>query len=267
LRDKCLACNQINCLIYFNEKDKILSCNECGAIQLEHEMKNDRFNIEYTTEPSFFERFVNRMTYVKISEIPADAYIQYLKSKTDMNFKNVLDVGAKFGVFVDKLNKMGINAYGIEALQEYVKLAVTKKIKCAYFDKNSDLETKYDLICLTQMIYYIRDNYALFDHVKNMLTANGLIFVSTVNPLSSLLHEFLLPQAANMILSRKNFESLHEKLRLELIDYTTYSTNHYFDVVKSKYKKITALKYYLKLRESYTLDPNGNEAFLLLKPS
>jgi 2-polyprenyl-3-methyl-5-hydroxy-6-metoxy-1,4-benzoquinol methylase len=263
---RCLACGQSSGIHSFNEELKILQCGECGAIQLESEFKK-KIHDRKSENIGLIEKSVTRLTYVNASKLISDQYMEYLKLHTDMKFKTALDIGANFGVFVKDLNNVGIDAEGIESNQRSIFLAVTKKIKWAYFDEDYIIEKKYDLICLTQMIYYQRDNFKLLNRVKNMLKGNGLIFISTLNPLSTYIKSYLQPQGANMIFSKKNFESLHDKLGLALLDYSTYRTDYYLDLFKSKHQKLTGLKYFLGLKKTYVEDPNGNHAFILLKPT
>jgi len=188
-----------------------------------------------------------------------------------MNFKNALDIGANYGTFVNDLNKMGIDAYGIESNHQIIQLAVTNKLRLAYFDENYQSETKYDLICLTQMLYYFRNNYSILKCVKNMLNHNGLIFIATINPESEILNKELKSQLynfnTNMVLSKKNFESLYSKLGLKMLDYTTFRSDYAISMVTNRNKNIGRLKNYLKRVRRFKPDPQGNIAFVLLKSS
>jgi len=269
LLDRCIACDQINCLTYFNEELKVLSCNDCGALFTEKRSNPKTHYFREGRAPTFLEKVKTKMTHVRFWKLLSDEYVRYLKSKTDMNFKNTLDIGTHYGSFVAQLNKLGIDAHGIEANAEYVKFAVTKKIEWDYFDESYQSNKKYDLICLTQMLYYLPDSYSILRHTKNMLTDNGLIFIATVNPQSSLVKNGLVPSLggdfANIMLSKKNFESLKTKLGLEMIDFTTYRTPLFIDIHSSKNKKIKIAKYILKLKKAYVPDPDGEHIFLLLR--
>ena len=117
------------------------------------------------------------------------------------------------------------------------------------------------------MIYYQRKNYAILEHVREMLTNNGLIFIATNNPESPITYELKdeLPLiGTNMILSRKNYESLNKVLGLEMIDYSTYRSNVSIDF-HSRNKYVAFLKYNLGIRRPLVPDPSGNHAFVLLK--
>lgn len=267
MRSKCLACDETNCLEFLDNKSKIFLCRTCDAIFLDDEPQNKKFDIK-NYKPTLFEKIFNMIIGTRVSKFAANAYLEYLKSKTKMNFKTALDVGAFTGIFVRELNNFGIDAFGIESNEKFVKLSVTKKIKHAYFDSTYPLEKKFDLICLTGMIMYVRDNYDLLQHIKKMLNKDGLIFISMVNPTSKFIREKLrkgmTSYLANMLLSKKNFISLERRLGLKLIDYTIYSDYH-IELEQSNTKFLTSLKYFLGLKKPYSASSNGNIAYILLK--
>lgn len=94
-----------------------------------------------------------------------------------------------------------------------------------------------------------------------MLNDGGMIFVSTINPESTLNKNISFSDTINVILSRKNYESLESKMGLKLLDYTTLKTNILYDMKK----KFNILLYFAKLKKPYLFETDGNHAFLLLK--
>lgn len=262
----------MDCLI-FNEKLNILSCNECGVLFAEKQNSQKSHFYKKRTNLTVLAKMKNKISHELFYNLIDDVYINYLRSKTKMDFKNALDVGTRFGGFVSKLNKFGIDAYGIEADNELLKFAVTKKVEWGYFDENYNPNKKYELICLTQMLYYLPDSVSILNHTKNMLTDKGVIFITTINPLASNLQNEKSPlpnNAINVILSKQNFESLKEKIGLEMIDYTTYRTPLYADLYTTKnlvIKEFKILQYILKFKKPYIRDPDGEHAFILLKKS
>jgi 2-polyprenyl-3-methyl-5-hydroxy-6-metoxy-1,4-benzoquinol methylase len=266
---RCLACD-VSGTLHQTDKDKrILQCSTCDAIFDAKEFLEIHNFSKYDGKISPLKRLIHKLTKDKVASLVAAEYIKYLKSKTDMKFKNAFDVGAQFGNFVNKLNKIGIDAWGIEGRQENHLLANKKKIEWGYFNENYKPKAKYDLISLSQMLCFLRDNYKILKLAKNMLNDGGLIFVTTVNPQSSFNKRFLQLHGCNMILSHKNFVSLHDKLGLDLIDYSTYDTPYYIEIYSGKRPEFVVPKYLLGLKRMYV--PNktgiGNHAFLLLRKS
>ena len=119
------------------------------------------------------------------------------------------------------------------------------------------------------MIYYFRDSYAILEQCRRLLTNNGLIFIATINPQSTLYKHYM-PffreySGTTMLLSKKNYEMIHNKTGLKLIDYSIYRADYYIDTRYRKYKKLNAVKYFFKLKKPYVQVPNGNHAFILLE--
>lgn len=262
----CIGCGKTN-LTYFDEPKKILQCKDCDEIQLEEAYTPKIHYKTYDSEATRFKKSIRQKKNLIKQRIITREYIKYLKEKTEFSFKTSLDIGANLGVFVKELYKMGVDSLGIEADQKMVKLGVTDRLKWGYFDENYKPEGKFDLVTLTQVITYHRDPLSLLAQVKEILTDKGIIFIATINPSSSLLKKMDIdPSGANVVLSKKNFETLKEKIGLRLIDYQTFRTDYYLDLTAGKDANITNLKYYLNLKKAYVPDRNGNHAFLLLQP-
>jgi 2-polyprenyl-3-methyl-5-hydroxy-6-metoxy-1,4-benzoquinol methylase len=220
-----------------------------------------------TPQLRFKERIYNKIVHEFIAKFYSDEYVKYLKKNTKMNFENVLDVGAKYGSLVKEFEKKGIKALGIEADEKCVQLAVTKHMKWTYFDENYQTDQKYDLICLPQIIYYFPDTYSILNFVKKLLAPHGLVFIATYNIDSDVFKTKFKDNltTCNMLLSRKEYASLNEKIGLELLNWTNYTSNISLDFALKNNNITSFLKYRLGLRKGIFEDPNGFFAFLLLK--
>ena len=162
----------------------ILYCISCNGI-FRVEPNKQRYHTQ-EFDKDVFTRLKNKKGDKRFWKLVSDEYVKYLKLKTDMSFKHVFDVGTYYGTFIKSLTDIGIDAEGIEANQNLVRLGVTDKIKHGYFDTNYKSGKKYDLISLTQMLYYLPDSFSILKKCHEMLTDDGLIFISTINPQSSL---------------------------------------------------------------------------------
>lgn len=267
----CRVCGENDCSDWLYEEKNCLLCTKCEAIFKENPPDHktqflDEVGDIHTLKEIIGTKIISRRFW----EIVAGQYYTYLKTKTKLNFNNALDVGALYGHFVSKLNQNGIDATGLEADRNYLRSVVTNKVEWGYFDETYNTDTKYDLICFTQMLYYVKDPMMTLVHAKNMLK-DGLIFISTQNPSSSTIKNKKIPQiiesGMNILFSKKNFESLEDKIGLELIDYTTYRPEIFLERFRSSGAKDEILNY-LKFhwKKAYQSDPNGHHAFVLLKP-
>ena len=271
---KCECCDIEDSCNYFDKEEKWLSCSICGGLFKKKILSNTSYFYtdikENLPKKQEIKKRILSLIDRRFYDLVADQYIDYLKSKTNMKFKNAFDIGAMLGNFIVKLNESGINATGIEPGKESVELAVTDKIEWGYFDENYESRKHYDLICLTQMLYYVQDPYALLKKVKTFLNPNGLIFISTYNPSSHILKNpvlNLLDNNMNILFSRKNFESLKTNFGLELIDYTTIRPDLYLYMSTRPVNALNLIKRHLNFyfKKSFVQDNDGYHAFLLLK--
>lgn len=266
--EKCLACGDSNCLEIINRNLIIYRCKNCYAIFLEKEYQQQK--IDSSKKLSKMEEAYFKQTQKPIEEKIVNYYIKYLKTKTKMNFKSVLDIGTGYGYLLKKLKALGMNVEGIESKKFKNDFAVTNNIKFGYFDENFELSKKYDLICLTQVLNYLRNTTQILLNVKKYLNNDGLIFIVTTNPESKYVIEDYSNATgesyySNMLFSRKNFENLKE-IGLEMIDYTVYREDIALDFIR-KNKLTTFLKYRMSLKKPMIKDDKGNVAMILLKNS
>jgi SAM-dependent methyltransferase len=268
---ECPACGVLDKLQYLDKSKVSVQCEKCKSI-----FRKKLGDLQLFVKPeslSFTSSVLHKVgidvIYKRYYKIIVDAYVDYLKAKTNMNFKNALDVGAHIGSLVLKLNKLGIDTEGIESDARFLKSRITDKIRYGYFDENYKIQKKFDLICLTQMLYYTKNSLAILKHVKSMLTENGIIFIASYNTLSSFMSTIipLEEEYLNMILSKMNFESLRTSMGLELVDYTTYRGDLFLPYKKNK-TRFDLVKRHIKFyfKKGFVSDPNGQFVYLLLKP-
>lgn len=260
LQTNCLACNSPNSIFFLDSNKRFFHCINCDSIYAKSTIENPTISVTMNS-------YVKSKFIIKLADINTMFYIKYLKEKTSFHFKNALDIGTRFGTFVKQLNDENINAYGIEPNKHLERYAVTKKIMWNTFDYNYFKDKKYDLICLPSVIFYLRDNITILKQIKNILTPDGILFIVTMNPSSTLIKNNLLrlnEENSQMIFSKKIFESFEKSIGLKLLDYTTVMSNFYNELDNSKNKLFTFMKFFLKYKKAYTEDPNGNHSFILL---
>jgi len=264
---KCLACNSINCLKMINQNLIIYRCEICQAIFLEKEYQQQK--IEPTKNYSKMKETYFKQTQKPIEEKIVNYYMNYLTAKTKMNFKSVLDIGTGYGYLIKKLKNFGVYAEGIESSKLKNNLAVTNNIQLGYFDENFELEKKYDLICLTQVLNYLRNTVQVLLNIKKYLNEGGLIFIVTTNPESKYVIEDYSNATkesyySNMLFSKKNFKKLKEEIGLEMMDYTIYREDIALDFTHNN-SVLTFFKYRMNLKKPMVPDSDGNIAMILLK--
>ena len=264
--EKCLACDSINCLKIINQNLRIYKCQLCNAIFLEKEYQQQKIGVDKTY--SKIEELYFQQTQKPIEEKIVNYYIDYIKTKTKMNFKSVLDIGTGYGYLLKKLKEIGIKGEGIESNQLKNKMAVVNNIEHAYFDENYEIGKKYDLICFTQVLNYLRNTKQILLNIKKYLNEEGLVFIVTTNPESKYVIEDYSNAKeesyySNMLFSKKNFKEL-EDIGLEMVDYTIYREDIALDFIRHN-SMVTFFKYRMNLKKPMVKDPEGNVAMILLK--
>ncbi len=253
-----------------NIDSNFIICNKCDCIfnQNFNDEKNLLLDNNIQTPNSVFSTMSNPIK-MRFWDLISKEYVKYLKEKTDMKFKTALDVGALYGHLVKRLNDLEIITNGIEVEQNYIDNCVSSNVYHGYFDEHFQSDVKYDLICLTQMIYYAKNPYLVIKKTVELLNHSGMLFISTQNPTSPIIKQQKTPifeNGMNILLSKKNFQSIVDELNLKLIDFTNFRPNIYLDRLNNtgiKSEFINFLKYHKK--PAYETNLNGHHSFLLLK--
>ena len=209
----------------------------------------------------------------KNSQLVAQSYLQYLKRKTDENFENALDIGCGFGHFVEELNKIGINAIGIESDKNTVENAKAH-VNYGFFDESYDSTKKYDLISINQTLYYFEDTFVILEKISKLLKPNGIIMIATVNTESSFRKEHKIwTQGCKICLGNEVWKNF-DKFGLTCIDITSYDDNLFIDFFLNKSNNMSKTKflknslfYVSKIKKLFVLKDNGINNFILLKKS
>jgi len=259
----CKICDSENTKIWFGDKD-YFTCLDCDCI----------FRSRLPTVPTvptvpIVQNKLKEKLGIIISKrfwsIVANQYVKYLKTKTGLKFKTVFDIGSAYGHFVKKLEENDIDAVGIEKAQRTYDGRVTDKIKLGYFDESTNLDRKYDLICLTQMIYYLNDPVSVLNNVKKFLNPGGFIFISTYSVISPFFKKYpkIMEGEANIMLSRFFFENLSG---FKIIDFTNFRSDLFLERRKQS-TTFNEIKNYVKFhfKQSFTESKQGQISFILLK--
>ena len=264
--DSCLICKTSGQLNYFKEDAKVLQCNNCKC--LFKEIVNKKKSHRQIISKNKIKKIVEK----RISKLTAEHYIKYLKLKTDFSFKSSLDIGAGVGDFVSCLNRLGVDAYGIESDKNTYENRVTDDIQLGFFDETFESEIKFDLISFNQSLYYFQDVFAILNKVIPMLNENGILFITSINPESDLMlkNKFWIG-GCNVLMSKKNFQSLNN-FGLQLMDISSVNDNLYVDFRLRKDGKIGGftfwrnfLSYGSKLKNMISFSENGVHNYVLLK--
>ena len=202
-----------------------------------------------------------------ISKTYADYYINYLKNQNVLNVKSCFDIGSSTGSFVDELNKIGIDAEGIE--KDGYKIQ-SKKVKNGSFDLNYTTDKKYDMITLPQVIYFLGDFEQVLKKLKGMLNPNGIIFIISMpkehfdkgNPTT------FTDIKTYPLHTKIQYEEICQRLGFRITDYSIIQSDIGVAFNDGKFKAVLRLFLFMTgLRKPVQKHqtPLGNHLYLLLK--
>jgi 2-polyprenyl-6-hydroxyphenyl methylase/3-demethylubiquinone-9 3-methyltransferase len=114
----------------------------------------------------------------------------YIKSKTNILNKNVLDLGCGGGILTEKLAQHGAKITALDKSKELIKIAKSRLISSSteitYL--NIDIitflkkcKTKFDLIICMELLEHIENKQPIINLSKNILNDNGAIIISSLN--------------------------------------------------------------------------------------
>ena len=114
----------------------------------------------------------------------------FIKEKTSLDNKKILDVGCGGGLLTEALYDFGADVTGIDAAGPGIKVAKIhadkNKKDIQYYEKTAeelikDNEEQYDIVTCLEVLEHVPDPKSLIATCFNLLKPGGFIFLSTIN--------------------------------------------------------------------------------------
>lgn len=114
----------------------------------------------------------------------------YIKSKTEINKKAILDLGCGGGILSEKLAKHGGNVIGLDKSKELIKIAKIrnksnsfniKYIKNSIKKFNDSNSKKFDIIICMEILEHMNNKKDLLSLINQASKKNSIIILSSLN--------------------------------------------------------------------------------------
>lgn len=183
----CKSASNVKCVSHYTRENtgKVYKCKTCGHVFLNLGIETDKYEDFFNT---FYKNNNQRKEYIKNN----DEYIEKIKNDNirrlnvckdylKINYR-VLDFGAGYCLFsflikpfvssvivVDKSNltKDNANKFGINYISDIHRISSSEK--------------KYDVVFAFHTIEHLIDPTKTLQHLTNLLTNNGLLFIEVPN--------------------------------------------------------------------------------------
>ena len=181
------SASKIKVLEHYNKFSPLHICNNCGLVYCHERRDHEELKKEWESN-LYKNKFEKHKTYD--SSIPAviarlTYAFEFLRNNTSLKNKNICDVGAGKGEFLEMFrNKKNNNKlYGIELSKENCSLLKKKKIK-NFFGPIEDFPLKkntntFDIVSLNWTLEAMQFAKESVQICHQLLKKNGLILVST----------------------------------------------------------------------------------------
>lgn len=184
---KCIVCNGNGVLQFrYLKKFDYFRCKNCGHVStyplptkqeiIEHYKKRfKKGNYE------LLQRFST--SYKQVYENFAEKLVKLVGAR-NLKQKKLLDIGCFTGEFIDIMQSMGADAYGLELQIAAVKIANKKtpgKVIQGDIMNNRLDNKKFDIITMIGLVEHVTDPTLLIRRCKELLNKNGIVFIQTPN--------------------------------------------------------------------------------------
>lgn len=164
----------------------LVSCKKCGMVYVKKFLNNEALG-EFYSCMSNYEFENNNFEFTSDFKELAKRQYEYLKKKLDFNkINSILDIGCSNGYTLSLFLNDNIEVLGVEPSQKLKEIAKEKynvSVKTRFFNKNIDIDQKFNLIILSHIVEHLMYPSEFIKSLRKNLSQNDFIFIEvpTIN--------------------------------------------------------------------------------------
>jgi 2-polyprenyl-3-methyl-5-hydroxy-6-metoxy-1,4-benzoquinol methylase len=160
----------------------LLKCVKCGFITSNVELSNDEIEKLYSASYFSGEAYSDYLSDKAIIQRNFSLRLKLLeKHLSDINKKELFEIGCAYGLFLELAEKTYKCVSGIDISRDAIAYASdTVGVNVAFSDYlDYKIEKHVDLVCMWDTIEHLRHPDLVIEKVSNHLTKNGYIALTT----------------------------------------------------------------------------------------
>lgn len=197
---KCILCGSTKHVLhkvvkdeFINDEIKYFKCSNCGLVFIKPQpLKKIKklYKKEYRPKIGFLKILMFIFPYSRHFK----THLNYTKNILKLK-GNVLDIGSSEGKFLYLLKLRGWNVLGVEPTSHYAEFAnkVLKVPTINGFIENVELDRKFDLITMNDVLEHCSNPLKTLKKVKSLMKKDGKLFITTPELKSSPPRKFAAP--------------------------------------------------------------------------
>ena len=183
---KCQLCNNnsFQKTKYFVSTQEIIKCKKCGFLRLKYfKQEYDKDLYQYYEDYSKSVQTKEWKQRAKLNLINLSKFLKDYSYKYNSNKKNIslLDFGCGLGLTLDTARKLGWEVKGVEMNQFCINFCEKKNHKLYTDLSEIDINTKFDIITLFDVLEHLPNPTDLLKHLKTKLSKDGFLIITCPN--------------------------------------------------------------------------------------
>lgn len=149
----------------------LAKCTKCKLV----------FSRSIPSEQSLLEHYSKQSRNVEVSPLTVAVYTKWINEWKALGVRTHLDFGCGSGALVQFANENGIQSEGSEINFDVIAKLRSRNLPVKDFESIKNSFQSYDIITIIEVIEHVADPKLILIQLKDKLTDNGIIHITTPN--------------------------------------------------------------------------------------